>query len=179
MSICMIIVVLCSSLHERLCWVFRTPASHSGVFSLLSRPWHSWLSDLLRISITLPRKFVGCILKTSSTASFHFLYKSTYTERKKNAGPNQRKVNTEEKNLYEHRPSAAWFPSSRLLMIKENVQSVHLEFPCRYGRRETSGTHVFYHVWRGLFTTISYEIPSRIVWKCGSAHSNSYMVHAW
>ena len=88
-----IIVARCSSLHERLCWVFRSPASYSRVFSLVSRPWHSWLPDLLRISTTLPRKFVGCILKTASTASFHILYKSTYTERRKNAGTNQRKVN--------------------------------------------------------------------------------------
>jgi hypothetical protein len=39
------------------------------------------------------------------------------------------------KMLYEHRPSEAWFPSCGILMIKENAQSVYLEFPFRHYSR--------------------------------------------
>jgi hypothetical protein len=42
---------------------------------------------------------------------------------------------TIKKILYEHSPSAAWSPSYGLLMVKENAQNVHLNFPCRHCRR--------------------------------------------
>ena len=41
--------------------------------------------------------------------------------------------------VYEQRPSEAWLPTYGLLTIKENVQRVHREFPCRHGKRQTSG----------------------------------------
>jgi hypothetical protein len=44
-----------------------------------------------------------------------------------------------QKKLYEHGPFEAWFHTYSLLMTKENVQSIHLEFPCRHCRRQTSG----------------------------------------
>ena len=48
-----------------------------------------------------------------------------------------------EKNLvYDHRPSEVWFLNYGLLMIKENVQSVHLEFPYRQCGRQISGTQL-------------------------------------
>jgi hypothetical protein len=163
--------------------IIHTPASHSGFFSHVSRPWHSWLSDLLRMSITLLRKFVGCTLKTSSTASFHIRYKSTNTEQKKNAGPNQRKVNPTRnvrKKYYmntghlkhDFRVLASWG-------LKKNVRSVHLEFPCRHGRRETSGTVSSTASDGGSLSLFRMKLPPRTVRKCGCAHSNSYMVHAW
>jgi len=48
--------------------------------------------------------------------------------------------NTIQKKLCEHGPFEAWFHTYSLLMIKENVQSIHFEFPCRHCRRQTSGT---------------------------------------
>lgn len=184
MSIRITIVVRFSLPHKCLSRVFRTPASHSGGFSLVSRPWQRGLSDLLCISITLPRKFVGCILKLSSTASFHILYKSTCTEVKKNAWPNQPKVNSNHNILKKKKHMNICFvkdgfPYSCLLGIKENVQSVHLEFPCRHGRRDTSGTLSSTAPKRSTFPRFHMKLPSRTVWKCESADSNSYMIHAW
>ena len=64
--------------------------------------------------------------------------------RMKNAGPNLQTViytTIQEKKLYcEHMPSKACFPSYCLSKIKENAPRVHLEFPCRHCRRQTSGT---------------------------------------
>lgn len=48
--------------------------------------------------------------------------------------------NTIQNKLYEHGSSEACFHTYSLLMIKENVQSIHLEFPCWHCRRQTSGT---------------------------------------
>ena len=183
MSICITIVILCSSLHERLCWVFRTLASHSGVFSLVSRPWHSWLSDLLCISIILPRKFLGCILRTSSTAFFNFLYKSTYTGRKKNAGPNQRKVNPNRNvtkkyytntSLLQHgfRVPASWG-------LKKIFKVSTLSFHAGMAGERLLGLLSSTTSDGGSLPRFRMKLPSRTVWKCGSAHSNSYMVHAW
>lgn len=47
--------------------------------------------------------------------------------------------NTIQKKLYEHGPFESWFHTYSLLKIKENVQSIHLEFPCSHCRRQTSG----------------------------------------
>ena len=41
--------------------------------------------------------------------------------------------------VFEQRQSEAWLPTYGLLTITEDVQSVHHEFTCRHGRRQTSG----------------------------------------
>ena len=40
---------------------------------------------------------------------------------------------------YERKISESCFPSHGLLKIKENPRSVHLDFPCRHYRKQTSG----------------------------------------
>jgi hypothetical protein len=38
----------------------------------------------------------------------------------------------EPRKTHQHRPSEAWFPNYSLRTIKENIQSVHLEFRCSW-----------------------------------------------
>jgi hypothetical protein len=73
------------------------------------------------------------------------------------------------KILYEHRPSAARFSSFSLLMIKD-VQSVHLEFPYRHVRGQTSGAVLSSTTsdW-GCLSQFPKKHPSRAVARCGSA----------
>lgn len=91
---------------------------------------------------------------------------TSQNEWKTNAGPNQRKVNPNRNvrktyymntGLLKHgfRVPASWG--------LKKMFSVHLEFPCRLW------DSVFCHVWRGLFTTISYEISFQNclkMWNC-------------
>jgi hypothetical protein len=58
-----------------------------------------------------------------------------HTDWMKSAWPDLLKANihhNKRKKLYMHRPSKPWFPSYDFLTIKENVESVHLVFPCSW-----------------------------------------------
>lgn len=76
--------------------------------------------------------------------------------------------------LYEDGSSDSRFPSYGYLNIKENIH----EFPCRHGRRETSGTLLCSTTsdW-GPFAATCYELLSTAVARCGSADWVSYAVH--
>jgi hypothetical protein len=77
------------------------------------------------------------------------------------------------KFLYENWSSDSWFPSYGLLTIKENVH----EFPCRRGRRKTSGTILCSTTSDWGFAATYYEFPCTAVARCGSADWDSYVVH--
>ena len=76
----------------------------------------------------------------------------------------------EKKKMYEHTPSVAWFPCYGLVNIKENVQSVHLKFPCRHCRRQTLKTLLSFttSVW-GCLPWFPMKPPSRAAARCASA----------
>jgi hypothetical protein len=75
-----------------------------------------------------------------------------------------------DKILDECRPSEARFLRYGFLMIKENVQNVHLDIPCTHYARQTYGNLLSSTTsnWVCL-PWLPMKYPSRAVARCGSA----------
>jgi hypothetical protein len=80
---------------------------------------------------------------------------------------------------YKHRHSEAPFVIYSFQIIKENAQSIHLEFSCRHCSTQTSGKALFFHQnYLVLLTTIFYDTSCQSsckVWLCRLG--SIYMTH--
>ena len=115
--------------------------------------------------------------------TFYSVYHRRYIGSTKNARANLQKVNLQHSNRKTYLINTDFlkygFPVTACWRLK-TMLSVHLEFPCRYCRRQASGTLISSTTsdW-GCLPWFSTKRSSTTVARCGSADYGSFVVHVW